>query len=180
MNLRKLQTRLPWTVRYSRDFRANPQSHKDFAHSLVHVQKALGYLAALVDDMDHDRDVADSAENVRQKYEKYIADLVVCALRAANTFPGGVIDLERAVIDRLETKNGIKLERGTQSEPLTFGELGEGDHFISFPLDGDDSGHGGFRAGSRLFTKLDDECARAGNGTSISRMPATMRITKVI
>ena len=44
----------------------------------------------------------------------------------------------------------------TQSIPLTFGELKVGDRFIGFPLDGDDSGHGGFRNGSYLFEKISD------------------------
>jgi hypothetical protein len=108
ISLRQLQTNLPWTVRYSQDFRSNPQSHKDFAHALVHVTKAIGILSALVDDMDHDRAVADNS-TLRETHGKYVADLVVCALRAANTFPGGVLDLQRAVVDRIETKNGVKL-----------------------------------------------------------------------
>jgi hypothetical protein len=58
--------------------------------------------------MDHDREVADSS-TLRTEYGKYVADLVVCALRAANTFPGGVLDLQKAVVDRIETKNGVKL-----------------------------------------------------------------------
>jgi len=40
------------------------------------------------------------------------------------------------------------------STPLTFKELQEGAKFICFPIDGDDSGHGGYRQGSYLFTKL--------------------------
>lgn len=44
-----------------------------------------------------------------------------------------------------------------QSIPLTFGELQVGDKFISFPLDGDDSGHGGYRKGSYLFEKTSNE-----------------------
>ncbi len=102
--IRELQTTLPWTIRYSRDFRANPQSHKDFAHAMVHAAKAVGKLMALVDDMDHDRDVAD-APALREQHAKYLADLVVCALRAANTFPGGVVDLQTATENRIATKN---------------------------------------------------------------------------
>jgi hypothetical protein len=39
------------------------------------------------------------------------------------------------------------------STPLRFHELAIGDHFISFPQDGDDSGHGGYRRGSYVFRK---------------------------
>lgn len=108
LTIRELQTALPWSIRYSADFRANPQPHKDFAHALIHVTKANGMLAALVDDMDHRKETADDP-SLRENYAKYLADFVICALRAANTFPGGAIDLQRAVEDRLETKNGTTL-----------------------------------------------------------------------
>jgi hypothetical protein len=104
--MREIQVSLPWTIRYSQDFRSNPQPHKDFAHALVHVTKALGKLMALVDDMDHDRQVADDPR-LRESHGRYLADLVVCAMRAANTFPGGVVDLEKAVRDRIQEKNPL-------------------------------------------------------------------------
>lgn len=110
LTLRELQTSLPWSIRYSQDFRANPQSHKDFAHALVHIGKASGMLFALTDDMDHRCETADQGD-LRERYGKYLADLVVCSLRAANTFPGGVLDLQRAVEDRIEDKNGVTLPR---------------------------------------------------------------------
>lgn len=106
--LRFLQTNLPWTIRYSQDHRACPKSHKDFAHALHHVSKAVGRLHELADDMDHDRSVVDAVA-LREKHGKYVADLVVCALRLANTMPGGVLDLQRAVQDRIEMKNGVRL-----------------------------------------------------------------------
>lgn len=107
-DLKTLQVRLPWTIKYSGDFRANPQSHKDFAHALLHVTKASGMLAMFVDKMDHDRDAALDTDK-RVSFAPYVADLVVCALRLANTFPGGPIDLERAVVERIESKNGVQL-----------------------------------------------------------------------
>jgi hypothetical protein len=108
LTIREFQTNLPWTIRYSTDFRSSPIAHKDFAHALHHASKAMGSLHALADDMDHDRDVADTP-SLRESYGKYAADLVVCALRIANTFPGGVLDLQTAVHTRLESKNGVKL-----------------------------------------------------------------------
>jgi hypothetical protein len=102
--IRELQTSLPWTIRYSHDFRASPQTHKDFAHALHHVSKAAGKLHALADDMDHDREIADDP-TLRERHAKYIADLVVCALRCANTFPGGGVDLQAAVENRIFEKN---------------------------------------------------------------------------
>lgn len=107
-SLRSIQARLPWTIRYSQDFRLNPLTHKDFQHALIHVGKAVGKLFELCDDCDHDRNVADSKE-LKEQYSKYIADLVLCALRMANVFPGGVIDLEGELINRIESKNNVKL-----------------------------------------------------------------------
>lgn len=45
----------------------------------------------------------------------------------------------------------------TQSKSLTFSELKIGAWFIGFPLDGDDSGHGGFRGRHNIFIKMTDE-----------------------
>lgn len=100
ITLRELQTNLPWPFRHTRDFRATPASHKDFAHALHHVGKALGKLHELAADLN--REELDPA--AREANAKYAADLVVCALRIANTFPGGTIDLEKSVMDRIEEK----------------------------------------------------------------------------
>jgi hypothetical protein len=102
--LRELQTNLSWLGRYSRDFRANPQSHKDFGHALLHVLKAAGKLSVLVDEIDHDHEVAHDP-SLREKHGRFVADLVYCALRLANTFPGGVLDLEAEVLRRISEKN---------------------------------------------------------------------------
>lgn len=102
--IRELQSGLPWTGHYHRDFRATPMTHKDFAHGLLHVHKAGGKLAAMVNDAEHGG-VEWADEAVRAEVGKYLADFVICALRMANTCPDGVIDLQRAVEDRLEAKN---------------------------------------------------------------------------
>lgn len=64
---------------------------------------------ALCDDMDHDREIANDP-TLRDRYEKYVADLVICALRASNVFPGGVIDLQAAVEKRISEKNDVAPE----------------------------------------------------------------------
>lgn len=99
-SLRAIQASLPWSVRYSSDFRSNPQSHKDFAHAILHVHKAGGKLAAIIDDLDHRR-----GSDEMPRVADYLADLVICALRAANTCPGNVIDLLDAVERRIVVKN---------------------------------------------------------------------------
>ena len=103
--LRELQTKLPWTIHYHGDFRSSPMSHKDFGHALLHIQKAAGKLATVVNDAEHG-----GSEFKSEDVDKYIADMVLCALRMANTCPGRTIDLQQAVIDRIETKNQVSLE----------------------------------------------------------------------
>lgn len=102
--IRELQTGLPWTGHYHRDFRSTPMTHKDFAHALLHVHKAGGKLAAIVNDAEHGGVDWAHLTN-REEVEKYLADFVICALRMANTCPEGVIDLQAAVESRLTAKN---------------------------------------------------------------------------
>ncbi len=104
LTLRQIQTNLPWSVRYSEHFRANPQTHKHFAHAITHIGKANGHLLGFVDDMDHRKEIADQP-GLREAYGKYLADVVISAVRASNTYPGGVLDLNDAIIKRLLEKN---------------------------------------------------------------------------
>lgn len=111
ISIRQLQSKLPWTTHYHRDFRSSPMTHKDFAHALLHVHKAAGKLAAIINDAEHG-----GSEFKPEEVDPYIADLVICSLRMANTCPGRIIDLESAVVDRIEKKNQIKLNIDTAME----------------------------------------------------------------
>ena len=78
----------------------------------------------------------------------------------------------------------------TTSKPLTFGELEIGESFISFPVDGDDSGHGGFRKGFYVFKKInflpsgtpdsDLNAQRLIDNIPSSHIPDEMRVLKII
>lgn len=102
--IRELQTELPWTAHYHRDFRASPTTHKDFAHALLHIHKAGGKLAGILDEAEHGGYDWANPDN-RAEFEKWIADFVICALRLSTTCPDGQIDLQRVVEDRLLSKN---------------------------------------------------------------------------
>lgn len=79
-------------------------THKDFGHALLHIHKAGGKLASILDEAEHAGfDWADPTK--RADVEKYVADMVICALRMATTCPDGQIDLQRAVETRLAAKN---------------------------------------------------------------------------
>lgn len=109
LTIRELQCSLPWTIHYHHDFRASPMSHKDFGHALLHVTKACGKIATIVNDAEHG-----GSEFKAEEIDRFVADLVVCALRMANTCPGRTIDLQRAVQDRIENKNQVELARVKQ------------------------------------------------------------------
>lgn len=102
--IRELQSSLPWTAHYHHDFRASPMTHKDFQHGLLHVTKASGGLATILNDAEHGG-VSWDHEVERHQVGKFLADLVICALRMANTCPDGVIDLQAAVQERIVSKN---------------------------------------------------------------------------
>ena len=48
----------------------------------------------------------------------------------------------------------LEFLKDCQSKPLTIGDVKVGEKFILFPTDGDDSGHGRFRGGGRLVTRI--------------------------
>lgn len=75
------------------------------------------------------------------------------------------------------------------STPITFAELGVAAWFIAFPVDGDDSGHGGFRRPQRVFEKTTATFSADGipvaNAVAIgtgreSHMPPTMPVLQVL
>lgn len=84
-------------------------THKDFGHALLHVTKACGKLATVVNEAEHG-----GSEFKPEDVDRFVADLVVCALRMANTCPGRTIDLQRAIEDRIENKNQAELQRMPQ------------------------------------------------------------------
>lgn len=51
--------------------------------------------------------------------------------------------------------DGLHFLQRCQSQPITVRDLKVGEKFIFFPYDGDDSGHGGFKGGARLFVKIE-------------------------
>ena len=68
----------------------------DANHALVHMTKALGKLAAAVNDAEHEGGRKPTAEET----SKYLADLIICAVR----FADGVVDVDAACTKRLAEK----------------------------------------------------------------------------
>ena len=106
MDLKQLQERLPWTIPYSDQFQSNKSEYADMEHALIHIVKSAGIIAGMIDKADHGENEAFHRMNLKER----TADFVMCALRIANTAPGGSFDLERAVIERMEFVNKVQLE----------------------------------------------------------------------
>jgi predicted nucleotide-binding protein len=96
-----------WTDElYSEQFKNSPSKYKDFDHALKHVRKAAQALENMTEEADH----AGAALVFEQTaIAKYIADIVISAIRLANVAPTGVLNVEKAVLDRIERKMGVKL-----------------------------------------------------------------------
>lgn len=100
MDIKELQRALPWGAHdYTAEFNARTDPARDFEHAHGHVGKALGGLFEHVIDAHAHAGTID-----REKAIKKLADIVICAMRMANTMPGGVVDLDEAVRARLTEK----------------------------------------------------------------------------
>lgn len=91
----------PYSVYYQQDQR----SYKDVEHALLHVMKAVGKIASVIEDADHSK----SPEFTHEQVALFTADLVNCAIRIANTLPTGKFDLMDALIKRIEGKNNVSV-----------------------------------------------------------------------
>lgn len=95
---------------YSPAFCNNPVPHKDMQHALLHVVKAAGKLAAIIEEAEHGAGKYPTFNLYPQsELAKLLADLVICACRMASTAPMGSIALGAAVVDRINTKMGAHL-----------------------------------------------------------------------
>lgn len=97
---------------------------------------------------------------------------------------GFIADLATAI-------DNVKPERwqtGRYSvEKVAFGDLEIGEHFIGWPIPGDNGGHGGYKGQNRLFVKTEmtsKEIAHSGvakNGSNVpSTFPHSMTVIRVI
>lgn len=92
MDLKKLQQEV--NARWSLQVGNPCHRSADANHALVHMTKALGKVAAVLNDAEHERRPVHPGEA-----DKYLADLVICACRF-----GQLVDLDAAVVARLAEK----------------------------------------------------------------------------
>jgi hypothetical protein len=111
--LKLLQEELPklWTDElYSNQFQKSPSKYKDFDHALKHITKTLGKLVEMVEEADHSAADDSTVHFAKEEVEKYVADLVIVAMRLALKSPSGAFNLEKAILDRIEKKMGVRLK----------------------------------------------------------------------
>lgn len=107
MNLSHIQKHLPWSIAYTVEFMESQQieGHRNAIHDILHVMKGLGRLAGVCEKIDHGKPMGMS----REEFADNLTDLVICALHMATNNPLGYIDLEQAVISKIEQRNGVSL-----------------------------------------------------------------------
>jgi hypothetical protein len=113
-NVQRLQDGLKklWTDElYSEQFRVSPSKYKHFDHALKHVLKASVKLLEMTEEADHGGSFFEIPA-----VEKYVADLLICAVRLANVAPNGALNLEKIVFDRIERKMGARIESESDIE----------------------------------------------------------------
>lgn len=111
--IRFLQEELPklWTDEfYSKEFQASKSEYRDFQHAILHLTKTLGKLATFVEESDHQGAPGHGFVYFpKPEVEKYLADVVIVAIRMAIKNPTGMVDLERAIFARIKEKMGVNL-----------------------------------------------------------------------
>jgi hypothetical protein len=92
MDFKKLQESMPWTTIWSEDYRNDPRPYRSFSHCLTNITAKLGAIFQRVELSDHyGMDYELGLD--RHKDGKALAFIIMSAMKAANAYPGGPIDL---------------------------------------------------------------------------------------
>lgn len=67
-----------------------------------------------------------------------------------------------------------------ENKKITFSDIPVGSYFITFPVDGDNSGHGGFMVKHNVFVKLDKIKAANIRTHTISTYPKVCQMKVVL
>lgn len=90
----------------------------DATHALIHLTKALGKVASVMNDAAHDQRTLRPGE-----VDKYLADLVICAARCGD----GIVDLDAACVARLAEKFPAVAAREVHPPPPAHPDAGQDD-----------------------------------------------------
>src|SRR5437870_880007 len=99
MDLKALQDQLPvWNIERTTEFDLSNNNYRMFQHALMHIIKATGKLADMIDNADHSIYPA----FIQPEISKLLADIVICAIKMANVTPTDKVQLDKWVIKRIE------------------------------------------------------------------------------
>jgi hypothetical protein len=95
--LKALQAKMPWTeTLWTEGFLSDPRSYARFEHCLANIAAKLGTCFAMVEMSDHYGEDYQLGMN-RDKAGIALAFIVMSAMKAANVYPGGPIDLQQYI-----------------------------------------------------------------------------------
>ncbi len=102
---RALQGAMPWTDLWSGDFLSDPRPYSKLEHCLINVVAKTGAILQRVEMSDHyGQEYALGLD--REKDAAALAFIVMSALKAANCYPGGPLDLAGPIESDLIRRNG--------------------------------------------------------------------------
>ena len=98
------QRNQPWTVPYPRAFTDSGVPHILGSHVILHAAKSVGKMATVFEALDHTLS-PETSEQI-EVLRCMSADLLTAAMRVANLYG---FDLARALVERVEEKNGVDI-----------------------------------------------------------------------
>lgn len=99
----RLQAEMPWTSLWSEAFVKDPRSYSKFSHCLSNIAAKLGALFQRVELADH-YGIDYKLGLDREKDATALAIIVMSAMKAANSYPSGPIDLSQYIEADLERR----------------------------------------------------------------------------
>ena len=102
--LRDLQKAMPWTDLWTEAFKTDRSGYGPYQHCLINVAAKNGSLLQRVEMSDHYGPDYTLGLN-RAKDGRDLAFIVMSALKAANVYPGGSIDLSELICGDLARRN---------------------------------------------------------------------------
>jgi hypothetical protein len=101
---RALQKQQPWTDIWTGDFKNDPRSYSRFQHCMINVAAHLGKILQRVERADHYGEDYPQALNADDIAES-LAVIVMSAMKAANVYPEGPLDIARYIESDLRRRS---------------------------------------------------------------------------
>lgn len=104
--IKELQDKMPWTNLWSEDFLGDPRSYAKYEHCLINIAAKLGTLLQQIEMSDHySKDYELGLD--KNKAGTALAIIIMSALKAANVYPDGKINIEEFINRDLKRRKVI-------------------------------------------------------------------------